>query len=451
MPDPASPRTSNAVIVVPGIMGSELVDSDGDVVWGLKPSLFAKAWVTGALSRLRPTPEELEGRPRLRATRLIRDAGWLPILRGQEPYTAIVGRLRKVAARPEAVAEFPYDWRLPVAAAAEGLCSFADRHLGTWRETVRREGLGDPGEAKLVIVAHSMGGVVARHAGRVLGLDAEIADVITAGTPYFGSVKAVEAMAQGRVGVPLPRAAVAGLACACPGLYDLLPRYRCVVDGGALRQLTVDDVVDVGGDRELARQAADRWECLGLREADAPGSVWSSSFALIGAEQPTVQSLAIDAGQCAFIPSLGDVDHRGDSTVYADSAHPKGVARVGIPQKHSALLKDGHAQTMVADRLVAKATGVALGTRPLGVDIPDLVAAGVRPRVSVTGVGGDTGAVTVTSTNLATSAVELRWRGRRAGEDVWFEGPGLAPGLHRVEVKGGGHSPVSDIMMVEEA
>ena len=68
---PKTPPAQNAVMVVPGIMGSELVDANGDVAWGLKPSLLVKAWATRRLSALIPTDEELDGTPRLRPTRLL--------------------------------------------------------------------------------------------------------------------------------------------------------------------------------------------------------------------------------------------------------------------------------------------------------------------------------------------------------------------------------------------
>jgi hypothetical protein len=41
------PRCRDAVVVVPGIMGSELCDANGDVVCGLKPNVLAKAWLSG--------------------------------------------------------------------------------------------------------------------------------------------------------------------------------------------------------------------------------------------------------------------------------------------------------------------------------------------------------------------------------------------------------------------
>ena len=41
------PKTSDAIVLLPGIMGSELVDSDGKVVWGMKLGLLVKQAVLG--------------------------------------------------------------------------------------------------------------------------------------------------------------------------------------------------------------------------------------------------------------------------------------------------------------------------------------------------------------------------------------------------------------------
>jgi hypothetical protein len=55
---------------------------------------------------------------------------------------------------------------------------------------------------------------------------------VTLGTPFFGASKAVLLLGSGRGSpVPLPRARVRRLAVTLPGVYDLLPSYRCVSDG----------------------------------------------------------------------------------------------------------------------------------------------------------------------------------------------------------------------------
>ncbi len=444
-----SPRTLNAVMVVPGIMGSELVDNDGRVAWGLSPSLLATAWSTRQLDVLHPSEEELEGRPRLRPTRLLRIPAFMPFLGGLEPYSAMIERAGQVTSDPRAVAEFAYDWRLSIAYNAALLVKAGEEHLTRWRELVASERMGDPAAVRLVIVAHSMGGLVARYASAVLELEDILGELITAGTPYFGSLNALEMIATGKGGPPLPRRAARELAVRCPAVYDLLPRYRCVTaTPGEPRVLSVADITAVGGRPDLAQDAGERWEKLGLRQQDTSESVWSKVKAVIGTDQPTWQSVAFNGGTCAFSSELSGVNYSGDSTVYSGAASPIGVTCQALPQKHGSLLQDSSAVTLIHNWILGKVTGPPLGTRPIGADIPDLVKAGSRPIVTVTGTAGNPVGVSVTSTDLTTSRPTTWPSGKKTDAMARFEGPALAPGLHRIEVKAGGFSPVTDTILV---
>jgi hypothetical protein len=71
-----APRSRDAVIVVPGIMGSELVEvKSGCVLWGLAdPQWYVSAWTSGSsLRALGLSDAERAGRyERVTATRLLR-------------------------------------------------------------------------------------------------------------------------------------------------------------------------------------------------------------------------------------------------------------------------------------------------------------------------------------------------------------------------------------------
>ena len=74
--------TSDAVIYLPGIMGSELVDAKGNVVWGMKPSLvFRQAAFGTVLDRL-----ALRAGDDIRASRPLQFPVALPLLSSMEPY-----------------------------------------------------------------------------------------------------------------------------------------------------------------------------------------------------------------------------------------------------------------------------------------------------------------------------------------------------------------------------
>jgi hypothetical protein len=446
----AIPVTTDAVVVVPGIMGSELVDETGEVCWGLKPSLLAKAWLTKRLDVLRVTDADQAGGRRLRPTRLLRVPGYMPVLGGMEPYTYLLRRVAERAVDPRAVTEFPYDWRLSLSFNAAELVRQCEQHLAAWRQVVADQRYADPAEVRLVVVAHSMGGLITRYAIEELGMSELLRQVITLGTPFYGAVKAVRILSIGE-GVPLlPRAAARDLAATCPGVHDLLPRYRCVSRNDRLDHLGVADVVGLGGDKDLAEAAAAQWTLLRL--VDEPRIADTvQHHAVVGTEQATAQSLSIEADVPGFLESLNGVDHGGDSTVYRAAAGPPGISAVPLPQKHGTLARSPEAVGFVADKLVGADAGPPLGTRKLRADIPDIVAAGEPVTVLVRVADRNPIGVSVTSTSLD-SGVPTEWGPGVPGADALrFARAGLPPGLHRVQVKAGGYSGVSDILLVSAA
>ena len=127
----------DAVIVIPGMMGSELVDTDsGEILWG-RPNLhwYVNVWTSDEpTKRLRLNDEERGGRAgRVRASRLLRVPAFAPVLRGIESYTPLVNLIRDTCPHPDAVLEFPYDWRLSVARNARLLAGVAAEHMDRWR------------------------------------------------------------------------------------------------------------------------------------------------------------------------------------------------------------------------------------------------------------------------------------------------------------------------------
>ncbi|WP_280396997.1 lipase/acyltransferase domain-containing protein [Nocardia carnea] len=426
-------------------MGSELVDEDGTPVWGLRPAVLHDAWMGDRLSALHVTDDELAGRPRLRPTRLLRVPAYTPFLRGCEPYSKLLAQVSRSVIDPRAMLEFPYDWRLSIRYNAECLVKHAMAHLERWRTTVTRERLGDSGQVRLVLVAHSMGGLVARYASVVGGLAEHVRAVITLGTPYFGAVRAVQMLATGAAPLPVPARTARALAETCPGVYDLLPRFRCVADAAGTRPLTVSDVVTIGGRKDRALESAERWGHLNLPAA-GPDTV-PETRALVGAAQPTLQSLTIQDGSCDFIGSLNGIDHGGDATVHRGAAAPGGNAAHPLPQNHGALASSEEALNFVHDKLVGADTTPELSAaRPLSVDFPDMVAAGTKVNVCVRTDDERPSGIGVRSAELASGRTQ-RWSPGRRGATGWiFTCAGLSPGPHRIEVGGGGGSAVSEIV-----
>lgn len=441
--------TWDAVVVVPGIMGSELVDTEtGVVLWGLRRlGWYVRAWSSGdGLAPLRVTPDELEGRTgRVKATGLLRFPAFAPWLAGFEPYTSLVKRIRTTAADPAAVLEFAYDWRLPVAHNAKLLAEAAVAHLAAWRI---RSGRTD---ARLVLVAHSMGGLLCQ--GLADAID-DVRTVVTLGTPFDGAAKAAVILGSGRGG-PLPRRRLRELAAGLPGVHDLLPTYRCVDEGDSVRRLTPADVGRFGGSAELAHAAFER------RPAPLPGH-----RALIGIEQPTISSLRLTDGTVEHHPytfrldpdgefrrqaggALLRVDGRGDGTVPRNSALPAAAVAAPVAQQHGSLARSREAIDFVRDVLLNAETdlGPRLGAGDIGLALPDVVTPGAEWTAAISGAEPHEARCTVTDADTGV-VVDHPSPHRRDGEvAVAVRLP--APGVYRVEVSGGG-SAVAQLVMARE-
>ncbi|MGH3772175.1 MAG: esterase/lipase family protein [Pseudonocardiaceae bacterium] len=455
--------SQDAVVVIPGIMGSELKDTTtGQLIWGLRPSWYARAWASrGVLRALMLTDDERAGRiGRVAATGLLRFPAFAPVLAGFEPYTTLCDRIRAVVASPKAVLEFAYDWRLPVEYNASRLAAEAVEHLARWRACPEHEAARrirpDDRPAQLVLVAHSMGGLLCRALALISGATDDVRATITLGTPFDGAAKAMVLLSSGR-GAPLPRRRLRRLAATLPGLHDLLPMYRCVDDGAEVRRLIPADVAALGGDAELARAAQESH--ARLAQARLAGH-----RAVIGTEQPTVSSLHLRDGVVrelhhSFLVRpdgelvrdldgiLRRVPGRGDGTVPLNSANPEGVEPAAVPQQHGPLATADEALSVVRWVIREQGTGARLGAGDIGLQLPDVVTPGTEWAVTVTGeVSGARCIVTDLQTGLVVDHPPLRRRDGQIQATVRLP----EPGLFRIAVSGGATTPVSQLVMAEQ-
>lgn len=450
-------------MVVPGIMGSELRDSTtGRLLWGLRPDWYARAWASREpLRALMLTDEERAGRiGRVAATGLLRFPAFSPVLAGVEPYTMLCDRIRAVVASPKAVLEFAYDWRLPVEYNARLLAATACDHLTRWRagpehEAARRT-RADDRPAQLVLVAHSMGGLLCRALAGISGATDDVRATVTLGTPFDGAAKAAVLFSSGP-GAPLPRRRLRWLAVTLPGLHDLLPMYRCIDEGDDVRRLTPTDVAALGGDEELARAAQESH--VRLAQIRLVGH-----RAVIGSEQPTVQSLQLRDGvvrelwHSFLLHSNGEfvrdpdgvlrrVDRRGDGTVSRNSANPVGAEPITVPQQHGPLATADEALSIVRSVITEQEVdlGPRLGEADIGLQLPDVVIPGTEWPVTITGVAPHEATCTVTDlqTGLALDHPPLHHRDGQVQATVRVP----EPGLFRIAVSGGGTTPVSQLVM----
>lgn len=141
---------------------------------------------------------------------------------------------------------FVYDWRLDGVRNAQALGEFIEAAREEVRQNRQRLGLPEKDEIHFDIVAHSMGGLIARYYlryGTEDVLDDPSAEVTWAGaadidrlilisTPNAGAMLVLKDMIESRHRPPMIPAFQASLLVTLPALYQMLPRprHRLIVD-----------------------------------------------------------------------------------------------------------------------------------------------------------------------------------------------------------------------------
>jgi pimeloyl-ACP methyl ester carboxylesterase len=439
--DAREPKCEDAVVFLPGLMGSSLVDANKKLVWGFKPGLLAEIIARGKpLDRLRlPADGSPDG---IEASRVLGTGamGMLPNLFGIFPYTKLLNALRRdIALDPAAVMDAPYDWRRSIADAARSLQPRMEAHLERWRKHAKGSR-----EAKLTLVGHSMGGLVARYYVEVLGCDSEVSRVLTLGTPHYGSLKALLALYDGRVYKPgVHHTHVRDLVRTLPSVYELTPRYRCVgAKGATARKLEPTDIETLGGSRRLARAAAVIHDQL-QHSADQP--VKTKYHVLRGVSQPTLQGVTLDGASARFHRELEGVAHKGDGTVYRAAAVHRGDTPSPLSQTHGQLASSDDAIAFVKDMLLGT-SAATLGESELGFIAPDVASAGSEFQIELCSERPADVDCRGYDLEHGTLVFEHHVVIRDAPVAVKMNVP--LPGLYRIEASAGGSEPVNDTLLV---
>ncbi|MET8569867.1 hypothetical protein [Streptomyces sp. NPDC004783] len=407
------------VVFVPGILGSRLT-RDGEDVWNqsarallslrnpgraveglmLPPGIGDEApegpWALDAdhlLKSPRAFPGFLSclGYPDVRAA-----LGWSDTDReGQEPH-------------PGQYLVFPYDWRLSNRLTARRLAARVGTALARWRElapAVYPEAHDDP--PRLILMCHSMGGLVARYYLECLGGREDTRALVTLGTPFRGAAKAVRvltghAVEPGNVATrALERVLsvnerLALLARSFPSVAQLLPRYAAVLreDGDKRRLLTRVPVPDLP--TELVEEAFafhedidSAWERNQAGLATPPYRV----HCFAGRAHPTVHGVEVGVDGTLRFPTRFDNDQEwsGDGTVPSGSA----MAAWALEREDDALWNGERHAGMAGAESLRHQLGAIRHSRParqmlsgdaaFGMEVPELAFAGEPFSVRATG------------------------------------------------------------------
>lgn len=315
----------DVVVVIPGIMGSALSSADGQPLWDVRPGALPAAIRALAGSRLALPPQHGDGPAPdgVRATHLLDTLHvvpglWSPVM----GYDGLMGFLRGSRFQliePDAsereripnLLTFPYDWRLSCRHNGAQLARLALPALARWRE---QPGMQD---AKLVLVCHSMGGLVARWFAACEGGAPLIRAMLTLGTPHRGAARALDALVNGLAPLlgPLGRA-LTGLGRSLPSLHELLPQYDCMVTPGGGRA-RLEAAACPGVDAALWHSACDFHARIAAPQVPA--------FALhkvVGIRQPTLTTAHWRGDRLALLETIDGQNDGGDGTVPRLAAQP---------------------------------------------------------------------------------------------------------------------------------
>ena len=338
------------IVLLPGIMGSVL-QKNGVDVWAISGQAIWHALtnMNDTLKSLEltipdPKPSELEGLIRgdphalddlndgIRATRLMADVHMIPGLWKIDGYSgtkqALLEHFKLIEGTldnptPTNLLEFPYDWRRDNRIAAYRLKQALDTKLKAWRD---HSGAQD---AKVILIAHSMGGLVSRYYLEVLEGWRDCKLLVSFGTPYSGSLNAVNYLVNGFKQLFFD---FTNVVRSCTGVYQLLPNYPVInaINGLNATQHRVDQIALPNLDRARASSALEFHAEINAavkRHRDDPAYRDGLHIEpIVGSHQPTLQSATLENGvltatQTIITPEFQTLTD-GDSTVPQISAIP---------------------------------------------------------------------------------------------------------------------------------
>lgn len=452
---------SDIVVMVPGLIGSVL-SKDGKDIWNYSGGAAWSLKFGGALKALElsaPDDDALDDLgDGIIARAPMADISVVPGLYKLGGYSDMKRMLlsRGTLVEGQNYFEFPYDWRRSNRVAGRKLAKNAHQWLASWRT---KSGNAD---ARIVFIAHSMGGLVSRYFIECLEGWKVTRSLITIGTPFRGSGNAVSYLSNGYRFCPAGIGVdVSAAMRTFDSIYQLLPAYPFVLPApdADLARITEVDVPNI--DRARALKAAHFYdEVTQAAKANAQLEPYQlSNFAVrpvIGTDQSTTESARLVDGLLEALPSYPGGGHLGDGTVPRVSASPVDLDRrfcTYVPNQHSLLQSDpacvNHlhgvlTETAIDDRRFRQSTN------PISLSIPDLQTA--DRAIEIAAVPSQY--VQFLDANVTDldnpDRVETARLRRDSAAGYYRAEMSLPAGAYRVDVSATGHKTVSDVVLVAD-
>jgi hypothetical protein len=454
-------RVGDVVVVIPGILGSVLL-KDGKDVWATSLA----AIVRGVLHRGREVralelngddPDERDLGDGVTADRLVSDLRVAPGLNAVDGYS---GLHRMLLAQPgvawgENYFHLPYDWRRDNRVAARKLESLSHTWLERWRE---RSGNQD---AKLILIGHSMGGLVARYFLECLQGWRSTRMLITFGTPFRGSLNAVDFLANGmRKGIWPLKLDLTDVLRSLTSVYQLLPTYSCC-DGGNGALVELGTTAMRGVDSARVKEAREFHAAIerAARDNEREPAYGRTGYLrpIVGYRQPTLQSVRITRERIETLRELAGTDRGGDGTVPWDSAQPldsqgEPVASVYGAQRHASMQNAPSLHEHLGGLLTEPRPVIRDVTREIALELDEEHTADAPVQVAARIPNPSQGAqpplrALVTSAERPRPIAEAVLKPGADGRHTGQVGP-LEPGIYRMSVKSPGMESVHDVFAV---
>ncbi len=454
------------IVVLPGILGSVL-QKDGKDVWAVSPGAALKALfslgrsIKGLEVTAKDDPSLDDLGDGVSAPRLLPDIHLIPGLWKIDGYGVVTKHVRDTydVTPGENYFEFPYDWRRDNRVHGRRLRREAHDWLKAWREKSGND------DAKLVLLAHSMGGLVSRSFLELEDGWKDTRALITFGTPYRGSLNALSFIANGfKKGIGPLGIDLSAFLRSMTSVYQLLPIYKCFDGGDGELVRTTETTAIPHLDADMAGSAMDFHHSIMDRVEDNRKSAEYLEHGyriepIVGIGQPTLQSARLSGDRVALLRSIGGDDLGGDGTVPRVSAMPvemKDAAGATFsPAAHSSLQNTKHALFQVRGVLSADFDPDAFRAAELatiGIDMDDMY--GTDESVVVRATAASPGVILTANITNTDTGEEVRTTELTGQDDEWqFEDFGELPeGLYRVTVTADVEAqPVSDVFAVFES
>jgi pimeloyl-ACP methyl ester carboxylesterase len=455
----------DVIVLLPGITGSVL-QKDGEDVWALSGGAAVKALISlgSSIKELElhgddPDADDLgDG---VTATRVIPDTHLIPGLWKIDGYGKVAKAIREEFDVQPGVNffEFPYDWRRDNRVHARRLARESQAWLKAWRE---RSGNDD---ARLVLIGHSMGGLICRHFLEVLEGWKDTRLLITFGTPYRGSLNALDFIANGmkkKLG-PVTLLNLTEMVRSFTSVYQLLPIYPCVDrgDGELARVTEVDNIPGMVPERAADALAFHRAIREAVEEHASMPDYRDQGYGIrpiAGIFQPTGQSMVMNDGGVEILRTYQGHDEGGDGTVPSVSATPIELSN----QDREIYVRERHASLQNADHSLDQMIGML---RRQQIDQTQRFAPGTGISLDLSDVHLTTGPVIFralpesewAALTAVVEDVDSRAQVAKAAmaeaTDGWRDAElrPLPEGVYRVTVSGGRDvNPVTDVFTVVE-